>query len=339
MRGITVALVGSAWTSLYVSASFVKTGHLDPGSTSLRIDNVGSGNFDPSKFTNWVPDIRSPLVNPQNNGSCPQNIYNPSIVANGDAGAYNVFFGGWDGVSSCHDSVSLVVTEDNFKTFGPHVPVIQTGGAMHVNNPSAIKLNSSSWLMVTTQLEYATNLNKPEIATSTNGLNWTPHSGFIKSAQVQMSGYEGWEAADVNGGNVLIFDHENLHLFFIDFKTENTHSVYHAVADGDDIRKFTFKNVALAEPHKIINDLKKVNGFYLMGVHHNGPEVFYSVSQTLENTFPAATMLFSHADDADKYIVSIGFVVDEKGTRVKGVLYGAGDSSQLNRNKVINITS
>ena len=63
------------------------------------------------------------------------------MVSNGPGG-WNIYFGGWDGVSSCHDSVSVSVTENNFATLNPHFPMIATGAAIHVNNPSAIKVRN-----------------------------------------------------------------------------------------------------------------------------------------------------------------------------------------------------
>lgn len=112
--------------------SFVKNSNGGaPG--MVTVHGVGAGPFDPALMANWLRDQRAPLIAPRAGGSkghpvphlCPGNIYNANAVDNG--GAVNVFFGGWDGVSSCHDSISVAVTEDDFETFGEHVPVIATG--------------------------------------------------------------------------------------------------------------------------------------------------------------------------------------------------------------------
>ena len=58
--------------------------------------------------------------------SCGGAACESGAVNNGD-GTWNVYFGGWDGVSSCHDSVSIVVTEDTFATLNPHDPQLTTG--------------------------------------------------------------------------------------------------------------------------------------------------------------------------------------------------------------------
>ena len=77
---------------------------------------------------------------------------------------------------------------------------------------------------------------------------------------------------------------------------------------------FTYQGVAIPEKGRIVNDVKAVNGFYLMGMHCNGQEVFYSASRD-PTAFPPSATLFKHHSDADKFIVSLGFVVDHTATR------------------------
>jgi len=171
--GSVVALMASlsgvdAWT-------FAKTGH-NPSSSQIEVGGVGAGPFDPSKIANWRRDSRAPLIAPNSGGSCPGNIYAANAVNNG--GSVNVYFGGWDGVSSCHDSVSVAVTEDDFQSFNAHASVIATGSEMHVNNPSALKRpDDGSWAMLYTQLPTTAPLNKPGFSTSEDGVVWTPGAG------------------------------------------------------------------------------------------------------------------------------------------------------------------
>jgi hypothetical protein len=85
-----------------------------------------------------------------------------------------------------------------------------------------------------------------------------------------------------------------------------------------------------------VNDLKAVNGYYLMGMHCNGPEVFWSASRD-PTDFPPSATLFEHHSDQDGRIVSLGFVVDHTATRVLGALYGASPSAPthtLNHNQI-----
>jgi hypothetical protein len=116
-------------------------------SRRLEIHNIGSRNFDPTKASNWQYDFRFPLIEP--NPGTYRNIYAPSIVKNGDHN-WNIYFGGWDGSGTGNDEISIINSQDDFATFGPHVRMIQCGPFTHVNNPSAIKINSSTWRMIYT---------------------------------------------------------------------------------------------------------------------------------------------------------------------------------------------
>jgi len=127
-----------------------------------------------------------------------------------------------------------------------------------------------------------------------------------------------------------------LHLYFVDFKVENQHSVFHAISPGN-YHDFQYVGVVLNEPDKVVNDLKMINGYYLMGLHFNGPNVWYSISTSLNGPFPPSSLLFKHYETADQFIVSVGFVVDSPSQRLLGALYGAGPVSALDENKVFGI--
>ena len=71
-------------------ASITKTGHR-PNSLTLEVGGVGSGAFDPARFSSWCQhheiDSRSPLVHAKPGGHCPDtagNIYNANCVNNGE---------------------------------------------------------------------------------------------------------------------------------------------------------------------------------------------------------------------------------------------------------------
>jgi hypothetical protein len=152
---------------------------------------------------------------------------------------------------------------------------------------------------------------------------------------------------------VLLEVNGTLHLYFIDFK-EGLHSVFRASAPfqpaahgaggvGGANRittrvappptEFAYQGIALPEAGRIVNDLKLVNGYYLLGAHCNGQSVYYSASRTPDQ-FPPTKKLFSHRDSADEHMVSLGFVIDHTATRVLGALYGAGATSALDNNRV-----
>lgn len=312
-------------------------------SRAFTVENVGASTFDPTRMSHWVYDERYPLYAAKAGGTCNRNIYNANVVQNG-AATWNVYFGGWDGVSSCHDSVSIVVTEDAFATASqPHVPQIATGSMMHVNNPSVIRINQSSWMMVYTELNATTGKNKPGISTSTNGADWTPNVGGEGDAFVRMKDYANWSAADVNGGNVLHIVDSQVSLFFIDFADGARH-VFRAVSDDE--RDFVFRGVALdsTPATRIVNDLKRMHDQHIMGLHNNGDAVFYSLSETSRSEmFAPSAQLFAHRGDDDLHIVSVGFVTDtaqggngcpSEADRLLGAVYGAGPNADLAHNSL-----
>jgi len=143
-------------------------------------------------------------------------------------------------------------------------------------------------------------------------------------------------------------------MYFLDFKQEANHSVFHAVADATKSSlSFEYQGVALEEPSRVPTDVKLVNGYWLLGTHMNTQETFISVvkedsmqakqarksgnvtaSPSPPASWPPSQQLFQHVDDSDKYIVSVGFVVDNDAQTLRGALYGAGAVPQLDNNRV-----
>lgn len=191
--------------------------------------------------------------------------------------------------------------------------------------------------MAYTQLLPNKNINKPGISISADGLKFDPNAGGVETAFVNMFGYNGWDAADVNGGNVLYHENNTLHLFFIDFKDGSKH-VFHAASRMAAPFAFELQNTALTtDSAHIVNDLKSMGGktpAYLMGLHNNGNAVYTSTADTIDGTFTSPRQLFSHRNDQDLYIVSLGFVVDETADRLLGAVYGAGAVPDLSHNSV-----
>jgi hypothetical protein len=61
------------------AASFTKVG--THGGTTLQINNIGSGAFDPTKLKNWHSDVRHPLINPNAGGTCPGQLGVIGVIA------------------------------------------------------------------------------------------------------------------------------------------------------------------------------------------------------------------------------------------------------------------
>jgi len=239
---------------------------------------------------------------------------------------WNIYFGGWDGTSSGNDEISIVNTQDNFYTFKPHYVMISHGSYDHVNNENVIKLDNTSWCMLYTTFPND-GTNKPAYATSDNGARWTPRSGNTDFL-ITMNGYPSWGSADVNGGNVIYYEDGVFHLYFIDFKNP-TGGVLHATSLN--FINYSYQGVVLNQLNRIVNDVKRINGYYLMGSHFNTDKVWISISQSL-SSFPDSRELFKTMGEYDRYITSLGFVADD--SRLYGALYGASKVPTLDQNSI-----
>jgi F5/8 type C domain len=298
----------------------------DNASRQNRINNAGSDTFNPSRIFNWTQDDRDPIIQGTAKGINP-NIYAPNIVNNG--GAWNIYYGGWDNnTSTRNDRIFTTVTHDNFLTFGTHTLMIGNGDRLHVNNETVLKKTDGSWLMYYTSLPQNSVTNKPSFATSADGVTWAPNVGSGNSL-LSMANYPNWATADVNGSNVGYLENGIYHLFFNDFATR-PRAVHHATStDGIN---FSYTGDALAED-AVAQDVKAFTynntTYYLMGTHRNGHQLRYSLSNSL-TSFPASHFLFGNYNEADLFMVSMGFVANAN--RLYGIIYGAGPGKDLSHN-------
>jgi len=314
--------------------------------TSLvnRINNAGSGAYNPNNVFNYTYDERNPIIKagPINAPLLSKNIYAPSVVNNGPTG-WNIYFGGEDNnpPTPYKDQIFVNVTHDDFMNFdASHALVINHGSEMaHVNNPSVLKLTSNLWVMdYTNDPNDDPSHNKPGYSTSPDGVIWTPSAGTA-AYFLNMSGYPSsdnpdWGGANVNGSNILYVDANGLyHLYFFDF---NGPFLMHHATSTDNVSYTYVGNINPSEPYTCVGtDMKAFtyNGtnYYMMVSHNNAQTVRFSLSNDLYN-FPLSSQLFSNHGAADYYITSVGIVTTNN--RLYGILYGAGPSSGLNENSI-----
>jgi hypothetical protein len=95
---------------------------------------------------------------------------------------------------------------------GTHTSVVATGSMIHVNNPSATKLEGGAggadWLMAYTQdkPQDGGQVNKPGISWSSDGVNFVPKAGG--ESFITVTGYpHNWTRADVNGKETTFLRH------------------------------------------------------------------------------------------------------------------------------------
>ena len=307
-----------------------------PGQAELgtvEIHGVSAGPFDPaiwrSGSLNFVPDIRHPLLAPCQGGTF-RNIYAPSPVE--VPGGWRLFYGAWDGVHTGNDRIYSRFTAD-FIDFGERRIEIEHGTLIHVCNVNAIRLPDGSFRMACTAYPDANGLNKPAIFTSPDGTAWNgkpaPYPATASDV-IRIEGYPDYNAADMNGMNVLRHENGKYRLYFGDFKARlQVHR-----ASSDDGRHFKYDGVSL-DAAMMVNDVRDfvVDGqtVYLMGLHANGSRLWYALSSDGMQFEPQREMAVSRSD-ADKYIVAVGWV--SRGDRLLGFVYGAGAVPSLDRNRL-----
>jgi hypothetical protein len=308
------------------------------GGTEFR--GVAAGAFDPKLWTagelHFVPDGRHPMIEPRA-GSF-RNIYAPSVVQLPAGNGWRLFYGAWDGVPTGNDRIYSVDTRD-FLTFDNRRTVIEHGAFQHVCNVSGIRLADGAYAMTCTGYPDEKGLNKPVFFSSPDGKTWNGSAEPYPAKRddiVTIEGYPKYSGADVNGMNVILHEGGRYRLYFCNFKDFG--KVYRA--SGTDGKHWTFDGPVM-DAALAVNDVKRFRAggqdWYLMGLHLNGPAVHFAVSRDGAK-FPPPRVLFGHLDDADKYMVAVGWVTDgdqeAEGRRVLGVLYGAGAVGSLDQNRI-----
>lgn len=300
---------------------------------TVEIHGVSAGPFDPaiwrSGSLNLVPDIRHPLLAPCQAGTF-RNIYAPSPVE--VPGGWRLFYGAWDGVQTGNDRIYSRFTAD-FIDLGERRIEIENGTFTHVCNVNAIRLPDGSFRMACTAYPDANGQNKPAIFTSPDGATWNgkpaPYPA-IAADIIRIEGYPNYDAADMNGMNVLRHENGKYRLYFGDFKARlQVHR-----ASSDDGRHFRYDGVSL-DAAMMVNDVRDfvVDGqpVSLMALHSNTSRLWYALSSDGMKFEPQREMAVSRGD-ADKYIVAVGWVTS--GDRLLGFVYGAGAVPSLDRNRL-----
>jgi hypothetical protein len=314
-------------------------GQADPG--TVEIQNVGAGAFDPEIWRagtlNILPDVREPMIAPRLDGVW-RNIYAPSAVE--VPGGWRLFYGAWDGAHTGNDRIYSVTTSD-FLNFDDWRTVIEHGPFIHVCNVSAVGLPGGDFHMLCTAYPVGPDLNKPVAfgVPKDNRPAPSPMTAAHSSANaiqathehlITLEGYEPFERADINGINTLLYEDGEYRMYFGDFK--NFKQVHRA--SSTDGKRFRYDGESLPAA-LMVNDVKKFTPAgrpcYLMGLHRNTNKLWYALSND-GMTFEKQQELATSGGAADRYIVAIGWVVQDQ--RLLGFVYGAGAVPGLNRNRL-----
>ncbi|MCK5861965.1 MAG: hypothetical protein KAH38_05740, partial [Candidatus Hydrogenedentes bacterium] len=304
-----------------------------PKTGCIEIHGVAASDFKQEIWQagtlNLVHDLRHPLLKPRQAGTY-RNIYAPSAVRVKEG--WRLFYGAWDGVTTGNDRIYSLFTRD-FVDFGARETVIEHGVFIHACNVNALACQPDGFEMVCTVYPDKQDRNKPAYFSSPDGVTWNgqkaPYPADYKDI-ISIEGYPDYADADINGMNVIFRDGDTLRLYFNNFKQFG--KVYRA--SGSDGKNFTYTGVAL-ECGLVVNDVKRFDvgkeQCWLMGLHMNREGLWYALSSD-GDSFEAEMPLLTHAGSEDRYIVALGWVVEEN--RLLGVLYGAGAVPELNRNRI-----
>jgi hypothetical protein len=300
----------------------------------VEIRGVGAGPFAAAMWEkgtpHLLPDARSPLLEPREGTF--RNIYAPSVLRT-ETG-WDVYYGGWDGADTGNDRIYRTTTRD-FLTFGPRETVIEHGAFQHVCNVSVAPAGVGALAMACTTYPDAKGLNKPAVFRSDDGgrtWNGSPAPYAATPAdRITIDGYPQFDAADVNGMNVLLQEDGVFRLYFGNFR-DGAKVVRATSADGRTFRA----DRAVLDAGLVVNDVKKLpvlrgESRYLMALHRNTNRLWYSLSAD-GLAFAPARQLCENLGGADAYVVAVGWVTD--GSRVLGLLYGAGAAPSLDANRI-----
>jgi hypothetical protein len=316
---------------------------------------VEAGEFNPALWQagtfNLVPDARHPFLSPL--AGTYRNIYAPSAVETPTG--YRLFYGAWDGIPSPpKDRLYRGTADFDFLAVQDRKTIVLPGNFGHVCNVNALRFADGSYRMFGT-VEYSPGKNRPAFFWSdTTGTNWNGTLGepytvqaadFISiTGYTNASGADKFPTSDINGINVMLHEDGVYRLYFADFMDSPGNGgtgfkIYRATSGNG--KHYTYDGVALNQDHRLANDVKKFRrdgvDWYLMGLHFNGANLWYSLS-TNGASFPTSSTLLGYLGADDRYIVAQGWVVrgeeNQPGRRLTGVLYGAGPDTYLDKNKI-----
>ncbi len=325
-------------------------------------EDVGAGPFDPNKISNWNYDYRLPIY--ESDCSSRQNVYSAQAEWNDATQQWYMYYGGNDdasntGCDATNDRIFYLPTDEEFQIFseGDSQMIIDNGEFRNANNPALTRTPDGQWAMVYTagwcDASYGTadcralgdENDLPAYAVSSDGLTWAPDNPGDPFGTNNLIAVDNWHGGDwaasqwLNNQSGLLYDHG---LYWYYYGPEGLGGKDYR-AYSTDMVNFTDTDYVMDGAMASVNDVKKFrfggDEYYMMVAHHNGQQVYYSVS-TDPASFPVLQTLFSttgitEGDESvaqDNYIVSAGIVADT--TTLYGVLYGAAETSSLNTNKI-----
>jgi hypothetical protein len=248
----------------------------------VEIRGVSAGKFDPAHWTNGAPNlVPTSAIRLSSRAKATSATSTRRRLSRIRPAAGASFTAG--GMARPPATIASTSADTNdFITFSNRRTVIEHGPFQHVCNVSALRNEGGKIDLMCTAFPGGRGLNKPAVFTLAQIEPRVAAQGDL----ISMAGYPAFENADINGTNVLIREDARYRLYFNNFRDPG--KTFRG--SSDDGRAYRFDGAVLDGPG-LVNDVKMFHvgqkTYYLMALHHNGPELTYSLS-TDGSDFPPA---------------------------------------------------
>lgn len=296
----------------------------DGTSFEVLIKNVGAGEFDSNKMAVWHHDKNNPQLTAKPGGD--SNIYAPDLVQNG--GAWNLYYGGWDGTTDRHDRISIGASYHGLSQteWTERSTIIDHGEYLHINDPSIVRISGNEWYLAYTAAKPVGSCYRDwiSISTSKDGVSWQPFSPSTSNEIVLHNAPA--DLQDVARPS-LLKDGEEWKLYFdrggVDSPgcPPNYATIY--LATSSDLKNFYYQGqVSYGNDFATEPDVEKFADTYLMvtGWFENG--IYWSASKDGRNFIPHQKLFGKSGEDYDRLYTTNPAIV-RQGNRLLGIWYGA----------------
>eukprot|EP01084_Bolivina_argentea_P228385 385727_1 len=302
-----------------------KIGTYDSKNT-IEIKNIGPDTFDPNKLCNWQHDARFPLIYSNTKNSVVKNIHLPSLFLS-SSNKYNIYFSGED-ISSGITEIYHITTDTEFNNQSAKTKVISNGAFNSVMSTNVIRLNDTHYQLFY-EAPITDNVRKIGYAITSNGIDFTPNKGNINYLLNNITNYPDRTQPNYTGNAILYNKKGSYDLYFTDtdyFYAKK--SVFLAISNNN-FETLEYVGMSVKQTSvgsQWINDIKLINGYYLLGLSGNTVAIKYAVSTNPNNEFPSDKIMFENLNHTDSYMTGMTWIVNKNSTILNGALYSASNN-------------
>lgn len=253
-----------------------------------------------------------------------KNLYAPDLVRNGES--WNLFYGGWRDPADLNDRIYAAVCRGAapLGPWGGGGVIIDRGNYVHVNDPSVQKVRPNLWVMAFTVNYPGERGDWIAVATSRDGLNFTPKVA-VPDTEVVIDGAKFSSA----GRPAIVWDGSRWKMWFDGIVGKGGRHCYLAESDDPIPRRFRLVHEYADVdrfPGMMAPDVALVDGRYVAVVQRGFSSLRKLVSRDGVRFEDAGEILVT-SDPAfgRKFVSNPGWVDDGEG-RLMGVAFGMTDS-------------